>query len=372
MRTHQFMRRVVMLGATVLAAGTPAVGLRAQAQSDLLLIVLNNDKGGAMLGFVDVAAGKIVERVPIGHDPHIVRMSPDGKLAVVNNRNGFAKRIPERDSIHLIDVPARKEIRRVEVGDGARPHDTQIAGDKVYFTAVGFKALGRYDMARNKIEFFGGGQSGPTQIVVSKDGNTIVGVNPGTDNVSVFQNVLAGPVGQLPSDRTLVGNVTSFTHWTHTLIPVGNGPSGIAMSPDGTEVWTANEEEGGGISIVNLAKKTAVTVDLQTRHVVRLRFTQDGRRLLLLDREPGEVTFVDVPTRKVLKRIRFTADTPGLQLSTGNLAIDAGYAYITVAPEKGGTERDYYIAIIDLKTMEISKRIQTNTYANGITCARCS
>ena len=84
------------------------------------------------------------------------------------------------------------------------------------------------------------------------------------------------------------------------------------------------------------------------------------------------MTVVDVATRKATKRVRFTGETPGLVMTTGNLAVDGSYAYVTVSTEKGGSERDHYIAVIDLKTMEVTKRIPTNSYANGVTCARCS
>ena len=139
---------------------------------------------------------------------------------------------------------------------------------------------------------------------------------------------------------------------------------------------------GGGISIINIAKRTAQTLDLKTEHVVRLRFTHDGRHVLLLDRDTGGLTVLDAASRKIVKRLSFPSEKPGQAMTNGNLAVDDSYAYVTVAPDDRAarrqgkpaefTERDYYIAVIDLKTLELVKRIPTLVYANGVTCARCS
>ena len=44
--------------------------------------------------------------------------------------------------------------------------------------------------------------------------------------------------------------------------------------------------------------------------------------------------------------------------------------YVTASPDRrNGTERDYYIAVVDLKTCEVTSRIQTNVYGNGLALA---
>ena len=345
--------RATSLGACLIAL--TAVAAAAQTPSPALVVVSTGDKLDGVLMIVDPVAGKIVSRVPVGRDPAGVAVSPDGRLAFVANSNGHGKTRPEGDSISVIDLAARKEIRRVEVGNGARPHDVHVAGNQVYFTATGTRTVGAYDLTRNKVEHFGLGQGGPHMLVVSKDQNTVFAANPNSNNVSVLGNVRQGPVISYPPRPT---------DWTITNIPVGLAPEGIDISPDGAEVWTANEE-GGGVSVINVARKAAQTFDLQTKHANRLRFTPDGRRVLLLDRETGELVVVDAAARKVIRRVKLPGDQPGETMNVGNFAIvpDGSRVYVTVGAEKGGR---HYIGEIDLKTLAIVRRIDTDVRPNAV------
>ena len=324
----------------------------AQTRSATLVVVLN-EKTGSTLGIIDPVAGKIIARVPTGRDPHIVAASEDGTLAFVANTNGHGQTIPDGDSISVIDIAARKEIRRVHAGFGTSPLDIQAAGGKVYFSASGYKALGRYDPVRDKVDYFGLGQDGPSNFIVSKDLKAIFAVNPRSNSVSILENFVEGPILRYPAKPT---------DWKHTEVPVGKGPSGIAMSPDGKEVWTINEEEGAGSSIINVATRTVRTIELPTEHAVRLRFTPDGRRVLILDRAQqsgsGQIVVVDTATRKPIKQIRFTGDKSGERMSAGNLVVvpDGSRAYVTVNPLSGGGRN--YIAVIDLKALTMSSRIE--------------
>ena len=347
------MRWVVWLGALmVMVTATMAA---AQTPSPALLVVLRPDKAEAMLGIVDPVAGKIVARVPLGPDSAGVAVSADGKLAYVANTNGHGRTVPDGDSISVIDLAARKEVRRVAAGNGTRPHEVHVAGGRVYFTAEGYKAIGRYDPAGNRVEYFGLGQGGPHMIAISKDLNTIYGANHGTNNVTVLEGAREGPASTSAS-------VTSPS-WKITVIPVGNTPEGIDISPDGKEVWTANEE-GGGVSIIDVATKVAQNVDLQTKHANRLRITPDGRLVLLLDRETGEMVAVDARTRKVVKRLTLPGDKPGETMGVGDFVVvpDSSRVYVSVS-SRGG---HHYIAAIDLKTLEVTRRIETDSRPNAL------
>ena len=66
---------------------------------------------------MDPRDGKIVGRVPTGEAPHEVAASADGQLAFVSN---YGSREPG-NSISVIDIPGRKELRRVDLGPHAAP-----------------------------------------------------------------------------------------------------------------------------------------------------------------------------------------------------------------------------------------------------------
>ena len=77
--------------------------------------------------------------------------------------------------------------------------------------------------------------------------------------------------------------------WTQTVIPVGKGPEGIDLSPDGREVWSAHSRDGG-VSIIDVASKKVVqTIALGTKRSNRIKLTPDGKFALVSDLDAGEL-----------------------------------------------------------------------------------
>ena len=80
-----------------------------------------------------------------------------------------------------------KEIRRIDTGTASAPHDVLYAGGKLYFTAEGYKSIGRYDPAANKVDWMLGiGQDGTHLLVLAKDQQTMWVPNRGSNSVSVI------------------------------------------------------------------------------------------------------------------------------------------------------------------------------------------
>lgn len=310
-------RTLIRLAVTLGACGL-AVNLAAQSASPALLLVLLRD--ASALAIVDPAGGKVLGQVPTAKDPHEVTASADGKLAFVGSPSG---------GISVIDLIARKELRRLDIGPGSEPHDVRMAGGKLYFTAEGYKMIGRYDPAANKIDWMlGTGQDSTHMLVLTRDMNTIFTANRLSNSVSLIEGVASGP-----------------PKWKTTAIPVpGKMPEGIDLSPDGREVWTATRGDGG-VSIIDvLSRKVSHTFNLQMKDANRLRFTPDGRLVLISD-AGGALVVVDAATRKEVKRIPLAAEA--ILLSR-----DGSRAYV-------GLRRDHSVAVVDMKTFAVTSRFST-------------
>ncbi len=80
------------------------------------LLVLN--KRDATLVFVDPVSGKIGATLSTGSGPHEVEVSNDGKIAFVSNY-GAQVGWP---LLTIVDVPARKELKTLDLGELRRPH----------------------------------------------------------------------------------------------------------------------------------------------------------------------------------------------------------------------------------------------------------
>jgi hypothetical protein len=104
-------------------------------------------------------------------------------------------------SLSVIDIAAWKEVRRVEIGPASRPHGLLMAGGKQYFTAQGFKLIGRYDPASNLIDWLMGTALNRTHmIVVTKDLKEFFTSNSGSDTITAIER--AGGSARLGRGRT--------------------------------------------------------------------------------------------------------------------------------------------------------------------------
>jgi YVTN family beta-propeller protein len=140
-------------------------------------------------------------------------------------------------------------------------------------------------------------------------------------------------------------------------IPVGKGPEGFDVSPDGKEVWAANSGDGS-VSIIDVAtKKVTATLELETNRSNRLKFTPDGKLVLISDDGGAGVVIVDVASRKLRKRLSVGKGPEGILVQP-----DGAKAYVALSGENA-------VAVIDLKTLEVSGKIATGNGPDGLAWA---
>jgi YVTN family beta-propeller protein len=317
-----FVCAVLILGAAFLAATD---GPRP------LLIVLSKPQAKAQL--VDPAAKKVIAEITTGTGPHEVAVSADGKLAFVAN---YGDQTPG-ESISVIDLAAHKELRRVTLGALRRPHGILESKGKIYFTAENNKAVVRYDPASDRVDWLmGTGQDTTHMLVITKDQTQIFTANIRSDSVSVLE-----PVGPGVS-------------WRVTVIPVGKGPEGIDLSPDEKEVWTAHSVDGG-VSIIDAqTKKVIETIPGLTKHSNRLKFTPDGKLVLISDPETNQVLALDAKTRKLLQRISVPAGPVGIQITP-----DGRQAYVACS---GAAQ----IVVLDVSKLAVAGTIDVGPGPDGM------
>lgn len=323
------LRSSICLG---VLAGAALAGAAARAQTPSpALIVLNKDEPALVI--VDPKSNAIVGKVPTGEGPHEVAISSDGALAFVGNYGGQTP----GHTISVIDLAAKKEIRRVDLTPLLRPHGMFFADGKVYFTAETNRLVARYDPAANKVDWvMGTGQGATHMVLANKDSSKLFTANIGSDSVTILERG-ANPMA-----------------WNATVVPVGKGPEGIDLSPDEKEIWTAHSRDGS-VSIIDVAaKKVTQTLDLRTGRSNRLKFTPDGKLVFVSDVDAGEVVVVDAPARKEIKRIRVGKSPEGILV-----APDGGCVYVAVSGEN-------FVSVIDVKSLAEVARIQTGPDPDGM------
>jgi len=329
--------------ATGMLCATNAGAAQATPQKALLAL----SKHDHTLAIVDPTSLKVIARAPVGPDPHEVIAADDGKTAYVSIYGGG-----RYHALSVIDLVAQKALPDIDTGALNGPHGLVFLGGKLWFTAEGAKAIARFDPATRKIDWImGTGQNRTHMLYVTKDGKEIYTTNVASATVSIVDQVTVPPMGTPP------GGGEPRTDWTETVIPVGKGDEGFDVSPDGHELWTANAQDGT-VSVIDLEnRKVVATLDANVHGANRLKFTPDGKRVFISMLGGGDLVVYDAASRKEFKRVRIGHGAAGILMDP-----DGTRAYVSCGP-------DNYIAVIDLKTLEVVGHIEVGGEPDGLAWA---
>lgn len=352
----------VLIGSLFAAAAVYAESTPKEA-----LLVLS--KGDHTLAIVDPSSLKAIAKAPVGEDPHEVIASTDGKVAYVSNYGGG-----RYNTLAVIDLMEQKALPSINLGPLRGPHGLIFVGGKTWFTAEAAKAIGRYDPATKKVDWIlGTGQNRTHMIYVSDDMKRIVTTNVASATVSIIEkttrpigfgpgpggppNGPGGPPPGMPPGRGGPPMGPPGGDWDETVVPVGKGSEGFDISPDGKEIWTANAGNGT-VSVIDFSTKELVqTLDANVRSANRLKFTPDGKLVFISMLGNSDVVILDAATRKEVKRVKIGHGAAGILMQP-----DGSRAYVACTP-------DNYVAVIDLKSLEITGHIDAGPGPDGLAWA---
>ena len=104
------------------------------------------------------------------------------------------------------------------------------------------------------------------------------------------------------------------------------------------------------MSIIDIASKKVIqTLQLGTKRLNRLKFTPDGKLVLISDLDGGELVVLDASTKREIKRMKLGRSPEGILI-----APDGEHAFVAV-------NGDNYVAVLNLKTLEVTGRISTGS-----------
>ncbi len=318
---------------TVLSAQAQTGASSAQAATASVLLVLNKVEN--TLAIVDPVTLRILGKVPTGEGPHEVIASADGRTAYVAN---YGTQQTVGNSLSIIDIAARKETKRVELGPLRRPHGIVLSGGKIYFTAEVNRVVARYDPAADRVDWImGTGQSITHMLVITPDGKRAYTANIVSDTVTSID--FTAPVPAQVSQ-----------------IQVGKQPEGIDISPDGRELWVGQNGDGG-ISIIDTATNKVKETIKVAQVPIRVKFTPDGRRVLVSDPKAGELVIMDAATRKEIKRLKIEGTPVGVLVTP-----DGSRAFVAAIEANK-------VMVIDLQKLEVTGSIEPGQGPDGLAWA---
>lgn len=321
-------------------------------------------KSDHILAIVDPVTLKVIAKVPVGNDPHEVIASADGKTAYVSITGGGRSH-----EIDVIDLVALKRLPDIDTRPLIGPHGLDFAGGKLYFSAEGAKAVGRYDPATGKLDWsMGTGQDRTHMVYVTRDEKNIYTTNVNAGTVSLLTDTLlqqgppppGAPMQQGPPPTGAGGPPPMGgprREWIQTVIPVSRGSEGFDVSPDGKQLWTAAADDGK-IAIIDLpTRKLVTTLDAKAMGANRLKFTPDGKRVLVSSLRSGDFFVFDAASHKEIKRLNIGHGGAGILIDA-----DGSRAFV-------GCTGDNYVAIIDLKKLEVIGHLDIGGGPDGLAWA---
>lgn len=254
----------------------------AAVQAETLLVVRKTDDA---LDFIDPGSGLRLASVALGHAPHEVSVSPDGRRAAVTN---YGTREQPGSTLSIVDLAQPRELKRIDLAPHSRPHGVDwFAADRIAVTAEGSRHLLIVDPGSGRVvNAIATGQDLSHMVAVGADGKRAYVTNIGSGTVSAVD---------LESGRKL-GDVAT-----------GAGSEALAVTPDGAALWVG-ARAAGEIAVVDTAT-LAVSARLPLPGIpIRIAVTPDGATALVTCAGSSELVAFDVATR--VPRTRVKVDVP--------------------------------------------------------------
>jgi YVTN family beta-propeller protein len=338
---------------TLLTAALLALTLPAPSQTTLLAL----SKHDHTLAVIDPTTLKVLYKLPVGPDPHEVIASADGTTAYVSNYGGGSLH-----TLAVLDLIHRAALPSIDLGPLHGPHGLTFVDGKLYFTAEGSKVIGRFDPSTTKVDWLlGTGQNRTHMIYVSPDVQHIITTNVSSATVSLIDIEPLPQQGPPPGPQPLAGPPppppANRTDWNQTIVPVGHGSEGFDLSPDHKEIWVANAQDGT-ISVIDYAARRVVqTIDADVRGANRLKFTPDGKHVLVSTLGGPNLVILDPATRTVINQIPIGHGAAGILIEP-----NGHRAFVACTP-------DDTIVVIDLHTLKITAHINSGPEPDGLAWA---
>jgi DNA-binding beta-propeller fold protein YncE len=301
-----------------------------------------NDHTATLL---DAATGRVLATLPTGEGPHEVAVSHDGRLAVVSN---YGVRGKPGSTLTVIDVPGARVARTLTLAGLERPHGAAfLPGDTLLaVTAEAQRAVALVDVRDGRVV-----ASRPT----GGRGSHMLALTARGDRVYTA-NIPEGTVSAL----------ATFGADSARAIAVGRQPEGIAVTPDGREVWVGSNRDST-VLVVDVARGVATDTLRGFGMPYRIVVSPDGATAVISDPVRAEVRVVSVRDRKARHTIAVpadslvaTAEVPGSPSPEGvAISRDSRWAFVTLQ----GRNR---VATIDLGRGAIVGYAPTGTWSDGI------
>ena len=223
---------------------------------------------------LDTVSLTVLASVPVGNHPRGIDITPDGKLALVGNRNS--------NSVSVIDTATYRVISTIGL-PACQPYGVAITPDgTTAYVANGIDPGGAVyviDIGKRSVTGTIAVGGRPFKVAVSPDGTQALVTNnaPGT-----------------------VSAIDTTTNTVVKTISVGAAAFGVAIHPNGTRGYaTAN----GNLVVIDMFTYAILDQVKVGTYPVSVRVTPDGLEAFVANRLSDFISVIDTSTNKVTTNI---------------------------------------------------------------------
>jgi YVTN family beta-propeller protein len=266
-----FQRPLLVL-ALLLAAG-------AVQAADLLV----GNKSGDTVWRLSLRDGAKVGEFRAGPAPHEIAVASHGRFALVSNYGHQTS----GNTLSVLDLVGGKPTRRIDLGEHSAPHGLRVVpGDRqALVTTEGSASLLLVDIEQGSVD---------KVFPIGPGIGHMVALSPDARHAYVSK-IAAGTVSRID----LQGAEKALER------KAGKGAEGIAVRPDGAEVWVTNREDG--TVTVHDPKTLALKRRMTSKGFpIRVVFTPDGRHALVTNASAANLTVFDTRTKLQVARVELS------------------------------------------------------------------
>ena len=311
---------ITVLLVTVLMAGP------VMAQQAARLFVVN--KQSDTMSIVDPSTLDVGSTVEVGSQPHEMAITPSGAKAYVSNVGD--------NNVSVIDLGSGKETKKITSPDFSFPHGIAFTPDAriAILTSERTQKIFVIDATTDEI----------IRAVDTDQGGTHMVVIDGTGRWAYFTNRDSNSVSVMDlADYSLVAT-----------IPAGDGAEGIALSPDGTQLWTG-DRRGDTVTVIDTQARRVIRRLEGGQAPIRAGFSPDGAQVYVPNSLSSDVWVFDAQTLELVGTVDVGASPGGVTFSP-----DGARAYVACG-------RPGEVHVIDTETLTVVAKIPVGAGPDGIT-----
>ena len=266
--------------------GEQVHGLATEASGRRLFATVESDH---TLRIVDTTTDRAIATVRLTGKPNQCAATPDGKYVVVPIRDG--------DSVDIVDVAQRTVVKVLPV---KLPHNAVVQPESnryVFVSSMGDRQIDVVDLSRLAYSAKVPVGGVPRPYVVAKDGRTMY-VAESNLHGFVVVNVPEGKV----VERVEIPSINKTPH-PRPFEPIDTQTHGLALSPNGEELW-----------VTSLLEDSIYVYDLKAEKVRQrlptgdgpnwVSFSPDGRFVCVSNADSHDVSIFDARAHKEIARIK--------------------------------------------------------------------